>query len=48
MPYSAIQPSDSFSVYWSDRTEDSGKKKGGGVCFMVNKDWCDSGMINLT
>ena len=34
-----------FSVYRSDRTEDSGKKEGGGVCFMANKNWFDGGNI---
>ncbi len=24
-----------------DRTAEAGKSKGGGVCFMINKKWCD-------
>ena len=43
MPFNHV----TLSVYQSDRTEDSGKKKGGGMCFMRNKDWCDSGNIKV-
>ncbi len=47
IPDSAIQLGDSFSLYRSDTTEDSGKKKGASVCFVVNKDWCDIGNIKI-
>ncbi|XDV25252.1 hypothetical protein PO909_029198 [Leuciscus waleckii] len=30
------------SVYRADRTADSGKNKGGGVCIYINNDWCIS------
>ncbi|XP_051533961.1 uncharacterized protein LOC127429144 [Myxocyprinus asiaticus] len=31
-----------FSVHRADRVKDlSGKSRGGGVCFMINKCWCD-------
>ena len=32
--------SDGFSIFHQDRTVNSGKSKGGGVCFMVNNNWC--------
>ncbi len=32
---------DNFSVLRMDRTAEAGKSKGGGVCFMTNKKWCD-------
>lgn len=35
-----------FSIHQCGGTEDW-QKKGGGVCFMVNKDWCDSGNIKM-
>uniref|UniRef100_A0A669B6E2 Reverse transcriptase domain-containing protein n=1 Tax=Oreochromis niloticus TaxID=8128 RepID=A0A669B6E2_ORENI len=38
VPDCAITP-DGFTVYRGDRTKDSGKKRGGGVCFMVNSLW---------
>jgi hypothetical protein len=28
------------SMPWQDRTAASGKIRGGGTCFFVNKDWC--------
>ncbi len=34
-------PSDNFSVLRMDRTAEARKTKGGGVCFMINKKWCD-------
>ncbi len=37
----AVTPSDNFSVLRMDRTAEAGKTKGGGVCFMINKKWCD-------
>ncbi len=37
----AVTPSDNFSVLRMDRTAEAGKSKGGGVCFMTNKKWCD-------
>ncbi|KAG5284759.1 hypothetical protein AALO_G00030160 [Alosa alosa] len=38
---SAITPVEFFSAARSDRTEESGKSKGGGVCIMTNSKWCD-------
>ncbi|XP_051537628.1 uncharacterized protein LOC127431288 [Myxocyprinus asiaticus] len=41
IPDSAIEPT-GFSVHRADRAKDlSGKTRGGGVCFMINKSWCD-------
>ena len=38
---------DGFSIHRQDRTNDSGKSKGGGVCFMINNKWCsDVGVIS--
>ncbi len=36
-----------FSVLRMDRTAKAGKTKGGGVCFMINKKWCDPGNISI-
>ena len=37
----AVQPT-GFSTHRADRNRHlSGKKRGGGVCFMVNVTWCD-------
>ncbi len=41
VPDTAVTPSDNFSVLRMDRTAEAGKSKGGGVCFMTNKEWCD-------
>ncbi len=41
VPGIAVTPSDNFSVLRMDRTAEAGKSKGGGVCFMTNKKWCD-------
>ncbi len=41
VPVTAVTPSDNFSVLRMDRTAEAGKSKGGGVCFMINKEWCD-------
>ncbi len=41
VPDTAVMPSDNFSVLRIDRTAEAGKTKGGGVCFMINKKWCD-------
>ncbi len=41
VPVTAVTPSDNVSVLWMDRTAEVGKSKGGGVCFMINKEWCD-------
>ncbi len=41
VPDTAVTPSDNFSVLRMDRTAKAGKSKGGGVCFMINKKWCD-------
>jgi hypothetical protein len=41
----SVQPI-GFSVHRADRNKYlSGKKKGGGVCFMINYSWCDSDNI---
>ncbi len=37
VPDTAVTPSDNFSVLRMDRTAEAGKTKGGGVCFMINK-----------
>ncbi|KAI3363482.1 hypothetical protein L3Q82_012093 [Scortum barcoo] len=39
IPDSAIVPK-GLSIHRQDRTINSGKSKGGGVCFMVNNKWC--------
>ncbi|KAI3355795.1 hypothetical protein L3Q82_004356 [Scortum barcoo] len=39
IPDSAIV-SEGLSIHRQDRTINSGKSKGGGVCFMVNNKWC--------
>ena len=39
IPDSAVQPP-GFSLYRHDRSTDSGKHRGGGVCFLVNTRWC--------
>ncbi len=41
VPHTAVTPSDNCSVLRMDRTAEAGKSKGGGVCFMINKKWCD-------
>ncbi len=43
----AVMPSDKFSVLRMDRTAEAGKTKGGGVCFMINKKWCDPRNISI-
>ncbi|KAK0136904.1 hypothetical protein N1851_026926 [Merluccius polli] len=40
-PDHAIQPAEHFSVHRMDRTEESGKSRGGGLCLMTNNNWCD-------
>ncbi len=47
VPDTAVTPSDNFSVLRMDRTAEAGKSKGGGVCFMTNKEWCDPGISPL-
>ncbi len=47
VPDTAIRPSDNFSVLRMDRTAEAGKNKGGGVCFMINKKWCDPRNISI-
>ncbi len=44
VPDTAVTPSDNFSVLRMDRTAEAGKIKGGGVCFMINKKWCNLGI----
>ncbi len=47
VPDTAVTPSDNFSVLRMDRTAEAGKTKGGGVCFMTNKKWCDPRNISI-
>ncbi len=47
VPDTAVTPSDNFSVLRMDRTAEAGKIKGGGVCFMTNKKWCDPRNISI-
>ncbi len=47
VPDTAVTPSDNFSVLRMDRTAEAGKIKGGGVCFMINKKWCDPRNISI-
>ncbi len=47
VPDTAVTLSDNFSVLRMDRTTEAGKNKGGGVCFMINKKWCDPRNISV-
>ncbi len=47
VPDIAVTLSDNFSVLRMDRTAEAGKNKGGGVCFMINKKWCDPRNISI-
>ncbi len=47
VPDTAVMPSDNFSVLRMDRTAEAGKTKGGGVCFFINKKWCDPRNISI-
>ncbi len=47
VPDNAVTPSDNFSVLRMGRTAEAGKTKGGGVCFMINKKWCDPRCISI-
>ncbi len=47
VPNTAVMPSDNFSLLRMDRTAEAGKNKGGGVCFMINKKWCDPRNISI-
>ncbi len=47
VPDTAVMPSDNFSVLRMDRTAKSSKTKGGGVCYMINKKWCDPRNISI-
>ncbi len=40
----AVRQSDNFAVLRMDRRAEAGKNKSGGVCFMINKKWCDPGI----
>ncbi len=46
-PDTAVTASDNFSVLQMDRTAEAGKTKGGGVCFFINKKWCDPRNISI-
>ncbi|KAK1802483.1 hypothetical protein P4O66_022154 [Electrophorus voltai] len=45
VPNHAIQPTEFFSVHRMDRTADSGKSRGGGVCVMVYNSWCNNANV---
>ncbi len=47
VPDTAVASSDNFSVLRMDRTAEAGKTKGGGVCLMINKKWCDPRNISI-
>ncbi len=47
VPDTAVTPSDNFSVLQMDRMAEAGKTKGGVVCFMINKKWCDPRNISI-
>ncbi len=47
VPDTAVTPSDNFSVLRMDRTAEARKTKGGGVCFMINRKWCDPRNISI-
>ncbi len=47
VPDTAVTPSDNLSVLRMDTTAEAGKTKGGGVCFMINKKWCDPRSISI-
>lgn len=36
-----------FNLRRADKTQESGKKKGGGLCVFVNDSWCNSGHITV-
>ncbi|KAK1788609.1 hypothetical protein P4O66_002686 [Electrophorus voltai] len=41
----AIQPPKFFSVHCMDKTVNSGKLRGSGVCVMVNNSWCNNSNV---
>ncbi len=47
VPDTAVTPSDNFSVFRMDRSAEAGKNKGGGVCFFINKKWCEPRNISI-
>ncbi len=47
VPDTAVTLSDKCSVLRMDRTAKASKIKGGGVCFMINKKWCDHRNISI-
>ena len=47
IPDHSITPAEHFSIARMDRTEESGKSKGGGVCFMTNNRWCEPRNITI-
>ncbi len=47
VPDTAVMPSDNVSRLRMDRTAEAGKTKDGGVCFMINKKWCDPRNISI-
>ncbi len=47
VPDTTVTPSDNFNFLRMDRTAEAGKTKGGGVCFMINKKWCDPRYISI-
>ncbi len=47
VPDTSVTPSDNFSILRMDRTAEVVKTKGGGVCFIINKKWCDPRNISI-
>lgn len=47
MSNAAVQPAESLTVYCMDRTVVVGKTKSGGVCLIVNGNWCNNVIISL-
>ncbi len=45
--WNSAYASDNFSVLRVDRTAEAVKIKGGGVCFMINRKWCDPRNISI-
>ena len=43
-PDSEIEPT-GFKVFRGDRTPDSGKTKGGGLCIFINTSWCTNSTL---
>lgn len=46
VPDTTVTLSNRFSMFCMDGIAESNKVKGGGICFMVNKKWCDARNIS--